>query len=94
MISQLENGLLLPPGNVIQECIHTTFPGILRPEGGAEKIKIGGMGDFGIRAEGFELNMAVVKSLAALFRVFQDKIQTIFVGIEYVSPSKFRARFI
>ena len=94
IILHLENGLLLPSGNVIQECIHATFPRIMRPEGSAEKIKICGMGNFGVRAEGFELEMAVMKSLAALFRVFQDKIQAIFVWKEYVPPSKFRIRFV
>ena len=52
------------------------------------------MGNFGVRAEGFELEMAVMKSLAALFRVFQDKIHTMFAGKEYVPPSKFRFRFV
>ena len=46
------------------------------------------MGDFGIVPQGFELEVAVMKSLPALFRVFQEKIQAILTGVEYVPPSK------
>ena len=46
------------------------------------------MGDFGIAPQGFELEVAVMKSLPALFRVFQEEIQAILTGIEYVPPSK------
>ena len=52
------------------------------------------MGNFGVRAEGFELEMTVMESLAALLRVFQDKVQTISIRIEYVPPSKAGFRFI
>ena len=52
------------------------------------------MGNFGVRVEGFQLEMAVMEPLADLFRIFQDKIQTIFFWKEYIPPSKFRIRFI
>ena len=46
------------------------------------------MGDFGIVPQGFELEVAVMKSLSALFRVFQEEIQAILTGIEQVPPSE------
>ena len=70
ILLKLQNSLLFPPGNVIQEWLHPALPGIFRPKGRAKEIKVGRMGDFGVAAEGFELEVTVVESLPTLFWVF------------------------
>ena len=52
------------------------------------------MGDFGVWAEGFKLEVAVVKPLAGLFWIFQDKLQSVLLRVEYIQPPKYCPRFI
>ena len=52
------------------------------------------MGDFGVRTKSFELEVAVVKSLATLFRVFKDKLQPVFLRVKYVPPPESCPRLV
>lgn len=74
--------------------MHATLPGECGPKGSPKEIKIGRMGDFGVRAQRFQLEVAVVKSLAGLFWIFQDKLQSVLLWVEYVQPPEYCPRFV
>ena len=94
VVFHFNNGLLLPPGNIIQKSMHATLPGECRPQGSAKEIKISRMGDFGVWAEGFKLEVAVVKPLAGLVWIFQDKLQSVLPWVEYIQPPKSCPRLV
>ena len=74
--------------------MHATLPRKCRPKRSPKEIKIGRMGDFGVRAKRFELEVAVVKPLAGLSWIFQDKLQPMLLWVEYIQPSKYCPRFV